>query len=84
MRERIKRWDEGGVKRQSVRASKRRDRQMRNRLNASDLVRRSRCPRFACKAKQNQRRRQEIFSRMSVDSEQRMAREGTHENGGFP
>ena len=24
------------------------------------------------------------FSRMSVDSEQRMAREGTHENGGFP
>ena len=44
--------------RQSV---KRRDRQMRNRLNASDLARRSKCPGFACKAKQNQRRRQEIL-----------------------
>ena len=72
------------VKRQSV---KRRGRQMRNRgMNASALVTRSRghLPRFACKAKQIQRRRHEISSGISVISEQRMAREGTHENGGFP
>jgi hypothetical protein len=72
------------VKRQSV---KRRGRQMRNRgMNASALVTRSRghLPRFDCKAKQSQRRRHEISSGISVISEQRMAREGTHENGGFP